>query len=86
MQPDDRQREGVAPAIVYNADGDCPICLSRPELRVITNCGHVYCLSCVLDVFDHAAGQNAERPKCPICREYVHSLIDAFRDDERGSP
>ena len=31
---------------------DCPICLGKAEFAVETNCGHVYCGNCILEVGD----------------------------------
>jgi hypothetical protein len=46
----------------YNVD--CPICLNEvKEDKCITNCGHVYCLSCIKTYLDN------ENKICPMCKE-----------------
>lgn len=48
----------------------CPVCLENCDeikcKRVITNCGHIFCVSCMNSMFKHT--QNI---KCPLCREIV---------------
>jgi hypothetical protein len=49
----------------------CPICLSSDLVAPqITQCGHVFCHSCILHYL--ALGEQEWR-KCPICHERLHS-------------
>jgi hypothetical protein len=40
----------------------CPICLDSPSLPVMTRCGHVYCVSCLLRYLEQEFNK-----KCPMC-------------------
>jgi hypothetical protein len=45
----------------------CPICMDAPEFTRITQCGHIYCLMCLVR-FRQALGS-----KCAICSEFILS-------------
>jgi hypothetical protein len=40
----------------------CPICLDAPALPVMTRCGHIYCVSCLLRYLEQEFNK-----KCPMC-------------------
>jgi len=44
----------------------CPICLSSAVLPVITQCGHVFCFTCILRYLADAMSR-----KCPMCNGVV---------------
>merc|ERR1712098_199456 len=75
-QPGDTSRRVMEPAQgrTRTSDPDCAICLGSVSLAVETNCGHVYCGQCILEVWRrsgalqvysaHTAG-NASLSCCP---------------------
>ncbi len=59
--------EGVEHVVLQSTTPDvCSICLDDPMSPVITKCGHVYCLPCVLSFM----GTNSVS-KCPVCHLHV---------------
>ena len=61
---------------------ECPICYDTARLAVETNCGHVFCGSCVFQFYEM---NNALRaPNCPYCRQRMTLLIPFFSDAERN--
>ena len=61
-------------------DVDCAICISPPQYAVMTNCGHIFCGSCITSYWRH---QN--RPSalpCPCCRQPINLLL--FDPAQRG--
>lgn len=55
------------------AEFECPICLDTPTAPRITECGHVFCMPCVLQYL-YRRKQTDEPRTCPVC----HGLIGAF--------
>ncbi|KAI9259667.1 hypothetical protein BDA99DRAFT_513887 [Phascolomyces articulosus] len=52
----------IEQVLVYSTQvPSCPICLDTPTAARIAECGHIYCLSCILHSF-HESGRI-----CPIC-------------------
>lgn len=51
----------------------CPICLDAPIAPRITECGHVYCLPCMLQYLHVQKLHNQDRT-CPVC----HNLVATF--------
>eukprot|EP00796_Vickermania_ingenoplastis_P007881 gene7881-5507_t len=73
--------EAVQSVVVRAAveDFECPICLEPPIAPRITECGHTFCLPCVLHVLQVAREQ--DRPKkCPVCHAPIaaHTLKPAL--------
>jgi RING finger protein 170 len=69
-------------------DSTCSICLDAPTDAIITNCGHVYCASCLLQAFTHS---DTSSLSCPTCRRPVtlmmprHSIQDvSVREQVHG--
>ncbi|KAG5510846.1 hypothetical protein JKF63_07932 [Porcisia hertigi] len=48
----------------------CPICMDMPTAPRITECGHVYCLPCVLQYISFRKAAGAPRT-CPICHDLL---------------
>lgn len=48
----------------------CPICMEMPTAPRITECGHVYCLSCVLQYISRQKAAAAPRT-CPMCHDQL---------------
>lgn len=48
----------------------CPICMEMPTAPRITECGHVYCLPCILQYMSRQKVAGAQR-KCPMCHDLL---------------
>lgn len=52
-----------------HSDFSCPICLQTVTLPVETNCGHLFCGSCLITYWKHSPWLGAII--CPLCRQKV---------------
>ncbi|KPA74627.1 hypothetical protein ABB37_08974 [Leptomonas pyrrhocoris] len=48
----------------------CPICMEMPVAPRITECGHVYCLPCILQYMSRQKAAGAPRT-CPMCHDQL---------------
>lgn len=48
----------------------CPICMEMPVAARITECGHVYCLPCILQYISRQKAAAAPRT-CPMCHDQL---------------
>ncbi|KAL1468901.1 hypothetical protein MTO96_041178 [Rhipicephalus appendiculatus] len=62
----------------YGSDAQCPICLGEPRHPVETNCGHLFCASCLVSYWHHGNWRGAVR--CPVCRQQVSVMLRCFQD------
>jgi len=62
---------------------DCSICLSETSYAVKTNCGHIYCGNCLLEVWRRTSQLNATL--CPYCRQKITLLLTYFSTEERNT-
>ena len=62
---------------------DCCICLGETQLAVETNCGHIYCGNCILEVWRRTASLSPM--PCPYCRQRITILLPYFSSDERNT-
>jgi len=62
---------------------DCAICLGDTEFAVETNCGHVYCGNCLLEVWRRSSALAATQ--CPYCRQRITIILPYFSDSENNS-
>jgi uncharacterized Zn finger protein (UPF0148 family) len=46
---------------------ECPLCLEPAFRPTVTQCVHVFCLACILDLIRREGGA----AKCPVCRRPV---------------
>uniref|UniRef100_A0A8D0HIL5 RING-type domain-containing protein n=1 Tax=Sphenodon punctatus TaxID=8508 RepID=A0A8D0HIL5_SPHPU len=58
----------------YRRDFACPICLQTAAFPVETNCGHLFCGSCLMTYWKHGSWLGAIN--CPLCRQKVILLYD----------
>jgi len=65
-------------------DPECPLCLGSVNFAVETNCGHVFCGECALNVYAHSPSGPLSPPKCPYCRQRMTLLLPYFTKDERN--
>ncbi|XP_049909626.1 E3 ubiquitin-protein ligase RNF170 isoform X2 [Epinephelus moara] len=66
----------------YYTDMSCPVCLQQAVLPVETNCGHLFCGSCIIAYWRYGTWLGAIN--CPICRQMVTLLFPLFH--EHASP
>ncbi|KAJ9457635.1 putative RING finger protein P8B7.23 [Diplonema papillatum] len=77
-------------------DFQCPICLSPPRCARLTQCGHIFCLPCLLEHRRHCSspavgspltsGAPAKKTLCPICKlpMYLNALKSVCMVPVRG--
>ena len=62
-------------------NNNCPICLEVVEDGIVTNCGHRYCMDCIINFLKHHYENNDIRYYlrningkicCPLCKTRVH--------------
>ena len=61
-------------------DDRCPICLDNLHFAVETNCGHLFCTTCVMSYYEH--GTFVAAMNCPVCRQLVHVLLVNYTHEE----
>merc|ERR1719454_2638708 len=59
-----------------SSNHDCAICLGEATLALETNCGHVYCGNCILEVWRRSNALQATL--CPYCRQRVTIMLPYF--------
>uniref|UniRef100_A0A3B1IV53 E3 ubiquitin-protein ligase RNF170 n=1 Tax=Astyanax mexicanus TaxID=7994 RepID=A0A3B1IV53_ASTMX len=57
----------------YYSDMSCPVCLQQAVLPVETNCGHLFCGSCIIAYWRYGTWLGAI--SCPICRQMTQRLF-----------
>merc|ERR1712059_43279 len=62
----------------------CAICLGEATLAVETNCGHVYCGNCILEVWRRSNALTGAIP-CPYCRQRITIILPYFSQEEKDS-
>lgn len=67
----------------YYSDMSCPVCLQQAVLPVETNCGHLFCGSCIIAYWRYGTWLGAI--SCPICRQIVTLLLPLFRVTEQSA-
>ncbi|KAM5148493.1 E3 ubiquitin-protein ligase RNF170-like [Mantella aurantiaca] len=58
----------------FHSDLNCPVCLQTATSPVETNCGHLFCGSCLIEYWKHDPWMGAI--SCPLCRQKVHYLCN----------
>ena len=69
--------QSPSPGRTRTVEVDCCICLGETRLGLETNCGHIYCGGCILEVWRRSASLAAMT--CPYCRQRVTLLLPYFR-------
>ncbi|XP_075037862.1 E3 ubiquitin-protein ligase RNF170-like [Mixophyes fleayi] len=62
----------------FHSDLNCPVCLQTATSPVETNCGHLFCGSCLMEYWKHDPWLGAI--SCPLCRQKVHILYNDLDD------
>ncbi|XP_019387075.1 PREDICTED: E3 ubiquitin-protein ligase RNF170-like [Crocodylus porosus] len=68
----------------YHSDFNCPICLQTATCPVETNCGHIFCGSCLITYWKHGSWLGAI--SCPLCRQKVILLDNVFCENQQNKP
>lgn len=48
----------------------CTICLDHPTQIAVTNCGHLFCNSCIRSALSNTVSRY---PSCPVCRRRLNA-------------
>ncbi|XP_075280512.1 E3 ubiquitin-protein ligase RNF170 [Opisthocomus hoazin] len=67
-----------------HSDFSCPICLQTATLPVETNCGHLFCGSCLITYWKH--GPWLAAITCPLCRQKVVLLDNISCEKQQDKP
>ncbi|KAM4722074.1 E3 ubiquitin-protein ligase RNF170-like [Rhinophrynus dorsalis] len=65
----------------YHSDLNCPVCLQAATLPVETNCGHLFCGSCLMEYWKHDPWLGPV--SCPLCRQKVVLLYKDFCENQQ---
>ncbi|XP_024434633.2 E3 ubiquitin-protein ligase RNF170 isoform X1 [Desmodus rotundus] len=79
------QTEQDAPAAArqqFYTDMYCPICLHQASSPVETNCGHLFCGTCIIAYWRYGSWLGAI--SCPICRQTVTLLLPVFNESDQS--
>ncbi|XP_071606120.1 E3 ubiquitin-protein ligase RNF170-like isoform X4 [Heliangelus exortis] len=68
----------------HDDDFSCPICLQTATLPVETNCGHLFCGSCLISYWKHSPWLAAIT--CPLCRQKVVLLDNISCGKQQDKP
>ncbi|XP_067156905.1 E3 ubiquitin-protein ligase RNF170-like [Apteryx mantelli] len=67
-----------------HSDFSCPICLQTATFPVETNCGHLFCGSCLIAYWKHSPWLGAIT--CPLCRQKVILLDNISCEKQQDKP
>ncbi|KAK0152872.1 E3 ubiquitin-protein ligase RNF170 [Merluccius polli] len=67
-------------SLMGNRDGHCPVCLQTANFPVTTNCGHLFCATCLIAYWRYGSWLSAI--SCPVCRQEVNTLHRLFSESE----
>ncbi|XP_071517183.1 E3 ubiquitin-protein ligase RNF170-like isoform X5 [Panulirus ornatus] len=65
------------------SDNECPICMDLAKFAVETNCGHMYCASCIIQ--NWKTNFTMSPMPCPFCRQEVTLLLPCFSEGETNT-
>ncbi|XP_063770665.1 E3 ubiquitin-protein ligase RNF170 isoform X1 [Pseudophryne corroboree] len=75
-QLQNEQETTVPPRHQFYSDMSCPVCLQQATFPLETNCGHLFCGSCIIAYWRYGSWLGAI--SCPICRQTVTLLFPLF--------
>ncbi|NXE28725.1 RN170 ligase, partial [Ardeotis kori] len=67
----------------FYTDMSCPVCLQQATFPIETNCGHLFCGSCIIAYWRYGSWLGAIR--CPICRQTVTLFLPLFGEDQQDA-
>ncbi|NXT75776.1 RN170 ligase, partial [Zapornia atra] len=67
----------------FYTDMSCPVCLQQATFPIETNCGHLFCGSCIIAYWRYGSWLGAIR--CPICRQTVTLFLPLFAEDQQDA-
>ncbi|CAM5146648.1 unnamed protein product [Natator depressus] len=67
----------------FYTDMSCPVCLQQATFPIETNCGHLFCGTCIIAYWRYGSWLGAIR--CPICRQTVTLLLPRFSEDQQDA-
>ncbi|KAM4809213.1 E3 ubiquitin-protein ligase RNF170 [Rhinophrynus dorsalis] len=79
QQLQNEQETPVPPRHQFYSDMTCPVCLQQATFPVETNCGHLFCGSCIIAYWRYGSWLGAI--SCPICRQTVTLLFPMFGEN-----
>ncbi|XP_045581038.1 E3 ubiquitin-protein ligase RNF170 [Procambarus clarkii] len=65
------------------SENECPICMDPAKFAVETNCGHMYCASCIIQ--NWRTNFSTSPMPCPFCRQEVTLLLPCFSEGETNT-
>lgn len=65
----------------FYTDMSCPVCLQQATFPIETNCGHLFCGSCIIAYWRCGSWLGAIH--CPICRQTVTLFLPLFNDSQQ---
>ncbi|XP_075047058.1 E3 ubiquitin-protein ligase RNF170-like isoform X1 [Mixophyes fleayi] len=77
----EQQETTVQPRHQFYSDMSCPVCLQQATFPLETNCGHLFCGSCIIAYWRYGSWLGAI--SCPICRQTVTLLFPLFEVREQ---
>ncbi|XP_015216609.2 E3 ubiquitin-protein ligase RNF170 isoform X1 [Lepisosteus oculatus] len=80
QQLQSEQDAGAESRHQFYTDMSCPVCLQQASLPVETNCGHLFCGSCIIAYWRYGSWLGAIH--CPICRQMVTLLFPLFHEHD----
>ncbi|KAF6039240.1 hypothetical protein EB796_002435 [Bugula neritina] len=75
-----RQRLEPRSSASRDSTAQCPVCLDSVQYGLETNCGHLFCGSCIITYWQ--TGRWLGPIACPNCRQTVTILLNSFTAEE----
>mmetsp|Transcript_23919 Transcript_23919/g.42378 ORF Transcript_23919/g.42378 Transcript_23919/m.42378 type:complete len:214 (-) Transcript_23919:214-855(-) len=60
---------------------ECNLCIDDIKDEAQLSCGHLFCATCILSVWEHVGG----KLKCPMCRQEVDMIFPNFAEADANS-
>ncbi|XP_044299854.1 E3 ubiquitin-protein ligase RNF170 isoform X3 [Varanus komodoensis] len=67
----------------FYTDMSCPVCLQQATFPIETNCGHLFCGSCIIAYWRCGSWLGAIH--CPICRQTVTLFLPLFNEGQEDA-
>uniref|UniRef100_A0A2D4KRU7 RING-type domain-containing protein n=1 Tax=Micrurus paraensis TaxID=1970185 RepID=A0A2D4KRU7_9SAUR len=83
QQIQSEQENSVGDRQHFYTDLSCPVCLQQATFPIETNCGHLFCGSCIIAYWRCGSWLGAIH--CPICRQTVTLFLPLFDDGQEDA-